>query len=29
MAPAEMINHTDDELVLLEKLVGRKPPFAE
>jgi hypothetical protein len=27
MQKAEFINHTDDELVMLEKLVGRKPPF--
>lgn len=25
--PAPVINHTDMELVLLERLVGRKPPF--
>ena len=24
---AQFINHTDDELVMLEKLVGRAPPF--
>ena len=27
MQKAEFINHTDEELVMLEKLVGRKPPF--
>jgi len=27
MAPANVINHTDDELTLLENLVGRWPPF--
>ncbi len=27
MHKAEFINHTDDELVMLEKLVGRVPPF--
>lgn len=27
MVPAEVINHTDDELILLESLVGRVPPF--
>ncbi len=27
MHKAEFINHSDDELVMLEKLVGRKPPF--
>ena len=27
MAPADMINHTDAELTLLENLVGRWPPF--
>lgn len=26
--PGPVINHTDDELVLLESLVGREPPFA-
>ncbi len=26
---APMINHTDAELILLESLVGRKPPFAQ
>jgi hypothetical protein len=25
---APVVNHTDDELVLLEALVGRKPPFS-
>lgn len=25
--PAAMANHHDDELVLLERMVGRKPPF--
>jgi hypothetical protein len=25
--PAEIVNHTDEELVMLEKLVGRVPPF--
>ena len=24
---APVINHTDTELILLESLVGRKPPF--
>lgn len=28
ITPAPVINHTDLELVLLESLVGRKPPFA-
>lgn len=28
ISPEPMVNHTDDELVLLEGLVGRKPPFA-
>ncbi|MGE0083250.1 MAG: hypothetical protein AB7S75_02385 [Desulfococcaceae bacterium] len=28
ISPAPMINHTDAELILLESLVGRKPPFA-
>jgi hypothetical protein len=28
MVPARVINHTDAELVLLENLVGRQPPFA-
>lgn len=27
MAPATMVNHTDAELILLENLVGRWPPF--
>jgi len=27
MVPATVINHTDDELTLLENLVGRQPPF--
>lgn len=27
MEKAEFINHTDEELVMLEKLVGRVPPF--
>jgi hypothetical protein len=27
MVPAEVINHTDAELTLLENLVGRVPPF--
>jgi hypothetical protein len=27
MEKAAFINHTDEELVMLEKLVGRKPPF--
>ena len=27
MQKGEFINHTDEELVMLEKLVGRKPPF--
>ena len=27
MVPAEVINHTDAELTLLESLVGRLPPF--
>ena len=27
MHSAQFINHTDDELVMLEKLVGRVPPF--
>lgn len=26
--PAPFINHTDDELMLIETLVGRTPPFA-
>ena len=28
MVPAEVVNHTDAELTLLENLVGRVPPFA-
>lgn len=28
MVPAEVINHRDSELVLLESLVGRIPPFS-
>jgi hypothetical protein len=28
IAPAPVINHTDAELVMLEALLGRKPPFA-
>ncbi|MBI4983857.1 MAG: hypothetical protein HZC24_00475 [Rhodocyclales bacterium] len=28
MVPAEVVNHTDVELTLLESLVGRVPPFA-
>lgn len=28
IAPAPFIDHTDDELMLIETLVGRKPPFA-
>jgi hypothetical protein len=28
IAPAPVINHTDAELLMLEALVGRKPPFA-
>ena len=27
MVPASVINHTDSELILLESLVGRVPPF--
>jgi hypothetical protein len=27
MVPAGVINHSDDELNLLESLVGRLPPF--
>ena len=27
MAPANVINHTDDELIMLENAVGRWPPF--
>jgi hypothetical protein len=29
MQKAEFINHTDEELVMLEKLVGRVPPFVK
>ena len=29
MQKAEFINHTEDELVMLEKLVGRVPPFVK
>jgi len=29
IAKAPVINHTDAELILLESLVGRKPPFAD
>jgi len=29
MQKAELINHTDEELVMLEKLVGRVPPFVK
>jgi hypothetical protein len=29
MHKADFINHTDEELVMLEGLVGRKPPFAK
>jgi hypothetical protein len=28
MVPAEVVNHTDAELTMLEDLVGRLPPFA-
>jgi len=28
IAPASMVNHEDDELIMLESLVGRKPPFS-
>ena len=28
MVPAKVINHTDAELVMLENLVGRRPPFS-
>lgn len=28
LVPAKMTGHTDEELVMLEGLVGRKPPFA-
>ena len=27
--PAPVVNHTDAELIMLEALVGRKPPFEE
>jgi hypothetical protein len=27
IVPAGVVNHTDDELTLLEGLVGRWPPF--
>jgi hypothetical protein len=27
IAPADVINHTDAELTMLESLVGRWPPF--
>ena len=27
IGPAPMMNHTDDELIFLESLAGRKPPF--
>jgi len=27
--PAHVINHSDDELVMLEALVGRRPPFLD
>ncbi len=27
MLPAPFTDHTDDELVMLESLAGRKPPF--
>jgi hypothetical protein len=27
MVPAMMMNHSDAELILLESLVGRLPPF--
>ncbi len=29
IVPAPMINHSDTELILLEKLVGRRPPFVD
>jgi hypothetical protein len=29
MVTAPVINHTDAELVMLEALVGRKPPFLD
>ncbi|MEO5367064.1 MAG: hypothetical protein H7831_12105 [Magnetococcus sp. WYHC-3] len=28
LVKASMLNHTDDELILLESLVGRRPPFS-
>lgn len=28
LVPAPVVNHSDAELILLESLVGRKPPFA-
>ncbi len=27
-APRSIIDHTDDELIMLESLLGRKPPFS-
>jgi hypothetical protein len=29
IAPAPFLNHTDDELILLESLCGRVPPFTK
>lgn len=29
MTPAPVINHTDQELILLESMVGRRPPFVD
>ena len=29
IVPAPVINHTDSELVLVEELVGRSPPFED
>lgn len=29
MQKAQLANHADDELVMLEKIVGRRPPFAK
>ena len=29
IAPAPVINHTDAELIMLEALLGRKPPFVD
>ncbi len=29
ISPAPVINHTDAELILIESLVGRKPPFTD